>query len=242
MCADEKNQNKKIEALKQEFVSIISHQMRTPLAATKWNLESLIENKKGNELNDWQTSKLREAYQSNERMINLVEDIMNLSQIDKGHVQLNLDKVDMSILCREVAQQNAIFAKANNVEIKVEIDEKTPPIKADRNKLMQVIDNLVNNAIKYTQGKGVVTISSESHNGQVTFAVTDQGIGIPKDQYDRIFEKFFRAKNAVSNQADGSGLGLYVVQKLIESHQGKIWFESEVDQGTTFYFSLPKYS
>lgn len=238
---EDQNKNKKIDALKQEFVSIISHQMRTPLSATKWNLEALLENKKGNKLNDWQQAKLRDAYQSNERMINLVDDIMNLSQIDEGRIQLNLDKVDLSILCREIAQQNAIFAKANNIVIKVEIDEQIPAVKGDRHKLAQVIDNLINNAIKYTQGKGVITISARIEGSAVVFSLTDQGIGIPPAAHERVFEKFFRAPNAVSNQTDGTGLGLYVVQKLIQAHGGRIWFESELGQGTTFYFNLPIY-
>ena len=230
-----------VEELKTEFVSIVSHQMRTPLSAVKWNLESLLDNKRGNALNSWQKDKIRSAYQCNERMINLVDDLLNLSQLDSGQVQLNLEKIDMNVLCREIAQQNAVFAKANNVKIIINEAASLSPILGDRNKLTQVIDNLVNNAIKYSRGHGQITLSAQPKKQAVEFSVQDQGIGIPKENQPYIFQKFFRGHNALHNQADGTGLGLFIAKRLIELQQGKMWFESIPHQGTCIYFTLPKY-
>ncbi len=230
----------KVDKLKNEFVSIISHQMRTPLSAIKWNLETLLENKKGQPLNRWQTSKLEETYQRTERLINLVDDLANLAKIDAGRVQLKLDSLDLPTLFKEVIAQTAIYAKANNVDISLALPAKLPLVRADRNKILQVLDNLVNNAIKYSRGRGQVKITGQAEGSLVVFSLADQGIGIPAAEQPRIFEKFFRASNASASQTEGTGLGLYVARRIVELHGGRMWFESTADQGTTFYFSLPQ--
>lgn len=232
--------NRQIDKLKKEFVSLVSHQMRTPLAAIKWNLEALLENKKGKPLNAWQKEKLTEAYQSNEREIELVNDMLNLSKIEAGKIDIILDKLNMHEVFKEVIQEMQMYAHANNVAIKVKFDAKSiPTVHADRGKIIQVIDNLISNAIKYTKGKGQVDINAEVNGEMVEFSVKDKGIGIPPEHQKRIFDKFFRAENAVSTQAEGSGLGLYIVRRLVEVQKGKIWFNSVQGKGTTFYFSLP---
>lgn len=229
-----------VERLKSEFVSIAAHQLRTPLTSIKWILTSLIGGDFGS-LNDEQKEYLQKTNQSNERMINLVDDLLNLSRIEEGrYIQ---DKSNFSL--EEVIQKNieAISTKLTKKKLEILFRNEAGHIQimADKEKINLVIQNLIENAANYSleSGKISVFLREDKEKNEVVFQVEDSGIGIPEDQKDRIFTKFFRAQNAIHAETVGSGLGLFINKNIIESHGGKIWFLSEKDKGAIFSFSLP---
>ncbi len=229
--------------LRSEFVSIVSHQLRTPASAVKWYLETLIDNRRGNELNEWQVDKLHQAYQSNERMISLINDLLNVSRLDSGKFLLKPTEVSLYKLFEEVKDELYHFAHAHNVDIVNKAPADLPVVSADRDKVREVILNLVNNAIKYSPpGHREVVISTRIQDGFVESSVQDQGIGVPAKDQAHLFEKFYRADNAIESQTEGSGLGLYIAREIVRLHGGDIWLTSKEGVGTTVYFSLPIYA
>lgn len=230
-----------ISRMKSEFVSIVSHQLRTPLSAIKWFLETLIENKRQDPMSDRQKDYLQQAYQSNERMILLINDLLSVSRLESGKMaEKDMNPIQVVDTFNSVVEELQAFARANNVEIQVNLDKNTlPAVRTDENHIRQVIQNITSNAIKYTRGKQTVTINGTIEGDKVIFSVTDQGIGINEEDKKRLFDPFFRADNALATQAEGSGLGLYICKLLLEFNNGAIWFESQEGVGSTFYFSLP---
>lgn len=226
--------------LRSEFVSIVSHQLRTPASAVKWYLEALIDNRRGNPLNDWQQDKLHQAYQSNERMIHLINDLLNVSRLDSGRFELHPKALAVGQLVDEVIAELVHFASAHNVEIVNNLPDTLPNVLADADKLREVLMNFLTNAIKYSRpGHRVVQIGAAAQGHMIEFFVEDQGIGIPKKDLVHIFEKFYRADNAIESQTEGSGLGLYIAREIIQLQGGQIRLTSEEHHGTTIYFSLP---
>lgn len=226
--------------LRSEFVSITSHQLRTPASAVKWYLESLIDNRRGNELNDWQQDKLHQAYQSNERMIHLINDLLNVSRLDSGRFELRPKSVSIQAIVDEVKSELIHFASAHNVELDNTIPTDTHQVTADPDKVREVIMNLLTNAIKYSKpGHRVVTIAAKPQSQLIEFSVADHGIGIPEKDVQHLFEKFYRADNAIESQTEGSGLGLYIAREIIRMHGGDISVASREGEGTTVAFTLP---
>lgn len=230
-----------INRMKSEFVSIVSHQLRTPLSAIKWFLETLIENHQNDPISDRQRDYLEQAFQSNERMIILINDLLNVSRLESGRVRNDPTSIDVATIFRSVIQEMEIFAHANNVTIDCTFCEKTiPDVYVDPGKIRQVIQNLLSNGVKYTRGKETLRIEVEVRPKEIEFRIQDQGIGIPESDQQRLFEPFFRAENAIATQAEGSGLGLYICKMLLEFNGGRIWVESTVGKGSTFFFTLPR--
>ncbi|EKD88846.1 MAG: hypothetical protein ACD_34C00305G0003 [uncultured bacterium] len=228
--------------LRSEFVSIVSHQLRTPASAVKWYLETLIDNRRGNPVNEWQSDKMHQAYQSNERMISLINDLLNVSRLDSGKFELHPKNVDLRLMIDEVKGELVHFASAHNIEIISRLADGLPTVTADSDKVREVILNLLTNAIKYNRpGHHEVIVAAAVKEKMVEVSVQDQGIGIPKKGQDHMFEKFYRADNAVESQTEGSGLGLYIAREIIRLHGGDIWLTSEEGVGTTVYFNLPIY-
>ena len=230
---------KRLEKMKTEFVSIASHQLRTPLTGIKWFSELLLDEKAGR-LTKYQKSYLKEISDSNKRMISLVNDLLEVSHIDdKEKYPLSMTQGDFAEFIQKAVSQQAVIAKMKKVTIQLDPScSKKLLLTLDWVKMDQVIQNILNNAIKFSPEKGTIEIVCKRPNGQIVCGVTDHGLGIPAAQQSRIFEKFFRADNAV-NAGTGTGLGLYIAKSILEVHHGKIWFESKENHGTTFYFSLP---
>ncbi|MDP3970179.1 MAG: ATP-binding protein [bacterium] len=234
------SQEKELMRLKSEFVSIVSHQLRTPASTVKWYIEALLDNRHGKELNAWQISKLQQSYQSNERMIDLINDLLNVSRLESGRIDVHPEELNLRVLFDEAIKEMVHFAKAHNIELHNTISKDIPLVYADKGKIREVIINFLSNAIKYTKsGHHTITIGAEQNADAIEYWVKDEGIGIPSKDIAHIFEKFFRSDNAIESQTEGSGLGLYIARQIILLHNGDVRIESVKDEGTTIYFSLP---
>lgn len=227
--------------MKTEFVSIASHQLRTPLSAMRWTINLLEDNRVG-EMGSEQKKYLELVKEGNERMIKLVNDLLDVSRIEMGRVLLQPGQTNLYVLIEKTVKDLSEIAKQSNIEIKLEAEETLPNVYVDPGKLSMVIQNLIDNAIKYSRGRGEIKIKAEKDGKFVKVAIQDQGVGIPQNQQKQIFQKFFRSDNALKNQTAGTGLGLFIAKSVVEESKGKIWFESKLDQGTTFFFTLPIYS
>ena len=229
-----------VEKLKTEFVTISAHQLRTPLSAIKWTIRMLLDGDVG-ELTDEQTEFLKKAYQSNERMVNLVNDLLNVTRIEEGRYLYNPEELDMIELIEKTIIPLKEIAERKNLKFEfLKPKEKEIKVRVDKEKISLAISNLVDNAINYTkEGKISIQFEYDSKDKQVKFSVKDTGIGISEEQQKRLFSKFFRGINAIKAETEGTGLGLFIAKNIIEAHGGRIWFESEEGKGTTFYFTLP---
>lgn len=240
MIFRDSSKERELMRLKSEFVSIVSHQLRTPASAVKWYLESTIENRHGNPLNDWQIDKLQQAYQSNERMIQLINDLLNVSRLDSGKFNIKPTSISLLTLFEESIKELTHFSAAHNVEIINNIPQAMPNILVDADKIREVIVNIMSNAIKYSRpGHHAVTVEAKQDGRYVECAVRDEGIGIPEADLVHIFDKFYRADNAVESQTEGSGLGLYIARQIVRAHGGDMHLESIEGDGTAIYFRLP---
>jgi len=231
---------KEVNRMKSEFVSVASHQLRTPLTSIRLFIEMLERGDVG-KLNKDQKEYIENVSQSTRSMIQLVNDLLNLSRIESGKLKIETQSVQLDILIQEIITEADIIAKEKNCEIIFNKQEKSAPmVLTDANLLRQVIHNLVTNAIRYSlPDKCGINIYLQKKKDFYVISVADSGIGIPEEIKERIFGKFFRADNAVKTSTDGSGLGLYVAKMIIERLGGEIWFESKEGEGTTFSIKLP---
>ncbi len=230
---------KLVEKMKTEFVSISAHQLRTPLSVVKWTLKMLLDGDLG-KITDEQREFIEKTYKSNERMIALINDLLNVTRIEEGRYLYKPVLTDLQDIVQSVinSYQEEIKKRKLRFEFK-KLEGKLPKVTIDAEKMNLVIQNLLENAIRYTPPDGAVTISLTCGKEEIEFKIQDTGVGIPKDQQERIFTKFFRGANIIRIDTEGSGFGLYITKNIIESHGGKIWFESEENKGSTFYFTLP---
>lgn len=230
---------KLIDIMKSEFVSLTAHQLRTPLSAMKWTMKMILDGELG-KINKEQREFLTDSYDSNERMIYLINDLLNIARIEEGKFLYELTLVDLLEMVQMII--TSFREKARERKIKIEFKKPTkaiPKLMLDSKKIKMAIENLLDNAIRYNLSGGKVIISLDMVGNEVRFSIKDSGVGIPKSQQRRLFTKFFRAINVMKMDTRGSGLGLYIVKNIIETHKGKIWFESKLNKGTTFYFTLP---
>ena len=225
--------------MKTEFVSIASHQLRTPLSAIRWTLNLINDGRISNPTD--MATYLNLVKENNERMIRLVNDLLDVSRIEMGRMAFFPKQTNIYVLLEKIVKTSAPFAQANNVTLSMEAPETLPNVMTDPEKISITIQNLVDNAIKYTKEKGEVKVSMEADSKFVKIAIKDKGVGIPESQQKHIFKKFFRSDNIMKNQTVGTGLGLFIARSIVEGNKGKIWFESKEGEGTTFFFTLPIY-
>ena len=221
-----------------DFISIVSHQLRNPLASTRLSLEMILGGDLGPLTSD-QEEYLRMLYNDNERMIQLVKDFLTLSAIERGDIKLNPQPLDLKGLTEEVIQELTAFAAAHNTKISYTAPEKLPLVIGDKLKLIQVITNIIDNAIKYTRPGGTITITLSADTKEIKFEIKDKGIGIPEKDKNEIFTKFYRASNAGAVHPEGTGIGLYIAKAIVEKSEGQIDFTSKENEGSTFWFTLP---
>lgn len=226
-----------LDHAKSEFVSIAAHQLRTPLSALKWAQQMLIDGEAG-QISESQKNLLLQSQESVRRMVTLVNDLLVADHLEYGKVAYNFQNV-----CpEEVLSKMVLELKPMADEHKIKIDcnfESKSLINADPERIKEAFLNVINNAIKYSPDGGTVTIRANYGMGKVVFSITDTGIGIPEIDRNRLFEKFVRMENAKKVDANGSGLGLFIVKKVIDAHGGKIWFTSMEGQGSTFFIEFP---
>jgi len=224
--------------LKTEFVNIVAHQLRTPLSAIRWSVGFLLGGK-ATRLNSQQYEQI-ELIQSNvKRLIRLVDDLLDVSRVEQGRIVLKKEKIDLGELAKEMIEQYSSYARASDISLKLKAEKKLPLISADSEKIKIVLQNLIDNAIRYSKKSGKVQIKLSKENGYIKCEVKDNGVGIPKNEQKYIFRKFFRSSNILRRQTRGTGLGLFITKAFINLHNGRIGFKSEENKGSVFWFELP---
>jgi signal transduction histidine kinase len=237
---EENERLKRVIATKAEMVSINVHQIRTLLSAVKWIIKMFLDGDLG-KLTTEQDSLLRKAYEGNERMLVTASEMLLINKtesiVEKPYVFENVNIVDII--------ENSIFDFSGEVNVKgieiifIKSKEGTSFIRADKEKIRIVFQNLLENAVKYSNNHSKIFISTRQKDGFIEVSVKDTGIGIASVGKEKIFDRFFRGENAQKKEAIGSGIGLFTTKKIIEEHKGKIWFESTENQGSTFFFTIP---
>ena len=228
---------RKLERIRRDFVANVSHEFKTPLTAIQGFAETLL----AGAIDDPQNRIrfLEIILEHSRRLARLTDDLLKLSKMDADKLELEIRRLSVSVFvesCIETAQRPA----ANkDLRISVKLPERLPDIAADRRRLAEVLQNLLDNAMQYTPAGGQIMVSASANGAEMTFTVSDTGIGIPQADQPRIFERFYRVDVARSREVGGTGLGLSIAKHLVEAHGGRIWVHSEVGQGSQFYFTVP---
>ncbi|NQV00903.1 MAG: HAMP domain-containing histidine kinase [Parcubacteria group bacterium] len=223
--------------MKSEFVSIVSHQLRTPLTSIKWTL-NLMMLKEKDSLTKEQLEKLITIKESNQRMVNLVNDLLNISRIEQGQLNLKPEKISLEKTIQDLIKEYSALAKASNIEFSLK-SEFLPLVLIDKQGIELILRNLIDNAVRYTKGKGLIKIKLIKKNNSVRCEIQDSGVGIPNKDKRKIFQKFFRSQNIMKYQTQGTGLGLFIAKSVINASKGSIGFQSQENKGSTFWFELP---
>jgi PAS domain S-box-containing protein len=227
-----------LDRIKNEFISTVSHELRTPLTSIKGSL-GLIASGAVGDLPDSMQTMLKISLQNSDRLILLINDILDMEKILLGKMELQFKPTDLAELVNEAIELNEGYADEYGITFtRVRCDEESTVL-GDRDRLMQVLTNLISNAAKFSNEGGQVELYVERHKGAIRVSVKDYGIGIPDAFRDHIFEKFAQVDMTSSRQKGGTGLGLNISKALIEKHGGTLDFETEVDTGSTFHFTLP---
>jgi len=226
---------KQLERTREEFVANVSHELRTPLSHIKGYVETLLSGAK----DDPQVSVrfLQTIERNAERLKLLIEDLLTISELESGRVQLNLQSFSLRSVVEKVAEDFKARAAAKSVSLAVDLPDLR--VQADAGRVDQVLANLVDNAIKYGRAGGHVRIGARESNAQVEVCVQDDGPGLPAEALERVFERFYRVDKARSREQGGTGLGLSIVKHIVQTHGGKVWATSDPGRGATFFFTLP---
>lgn len=230
---------KKLDDAKSEFISIASHQLRTPLTAVKGYVSMILENSYG-EIPKTMDQPLKNVYASNERLIGLVNDILNISKIEAGKMEMDLENTSLEELILDIINELRIKADAKKLYLTyVKPRVAIPLLMIDKTKIRQAILNFIDNSIKYTE-KGGTTVKLLSIGPKIRIEISDTGMGITKEDLPRLFESFSRGRNGSVGRPEGTGLGLYIARRFVEMHKGKVWAESEgKGKGSAFFIELP---
>jgi two-component system sensor histidine kinase VicK len=235
-------EQEKIEAERKQFVSNVSHELRTPLTSMRSYIEALADGA-------WQDPELAPRFlevtqNETDRMIRMIQDLLHLSRIDSGKSELELEIVDLTELMDHVLGRFEMLIQSqeyeeNHYHIKRDLLDESVFVEVDPDRMIQVLDNILNNAIKYSPDGGTITGRMRIRQDKAVISISDEGMGIPKSDLNKIFSRFYRVDRARSRAMGGSGLGLAISQEVVEQHGGRIWAESTIGEGTTFHLSLP---
>lgn len=232
------SQLRHLDEVKDEFMSMASHQLRTPLTSIKGYLSMVLEEDMG-KITPQQRTVLNEAFNSSERMVRLIADFLNVSRLQTGKFIVERSPADIVSVVRSEVESLKMIAKTHDMKLTYHAKDDKFIIPVDEAKLRQVIMNFIDNAIYYSRANSTIDVSLEQIGNEIAFKVVDTGIGVPKDEQDMLFNKFFRAKNARQQRPDGTGVGLYLAKKVVTAHGGKMIFSSVEGQGSTFGFRIP---
>jgi two-component system sensor histidine kinase GlrK len=231
-------QLKMVDKMKSEFFSSMSHELRTPLTSIKEGI-SLLQDGVGGTTTEKQNRLLAILSEESKRLIDLVNSLLDLSKMEAGMMTYTFEQENLAPLIKRAMTEMIPLVEAKKITLRTKIEEKLPAIKIDRERILQVLRNLIGNALKFTSEGGQVKVSAQFINREVQISVSDTGPGIPKENLSNIFEKFHQAPLKNSDQSKGTGLGLTIVKHIIIAHGGKVWAESEPGKGSSFIFILP---
>jgi signal transduction histidine kinase len=231
-------QLQRLDEVKDEFLSIASHQLRTPLTSIKGYVDMLLEGDFG-EVSGRQREVLDDIFTSSERMVQLINDFLNVSRIQTGKFALERRPTDLEELIEKEIKLMSASLEQRNLKIDWQCDEMMPLLNVDTDKIRQVVVNMIDNAVYYSRPNSTIKVRLDKELDNLIFTVTDTGIGVPAKDQANLFGKFFRASNARKRRPDGTGVGLYLAKKIIDTHGGEIIFKSVEGEGSTFGFKLP---
>ncbi len=231
-------QLQRLDEAKNEFISMASHQLRTPLTSIKGYLDMVLQGDLG-KISATQKAVLSEAFVSSERMVTLINDFLNVSRLQTGKFAIDRVEGDLKEVIKEQLGMLSVVAKQHDLTIKDSIDPKVPLMNIDIDKLRQVTLNFIDNAIYYSKPNTIIHVKLAKEGNDIVFTVKDTGIGVPEDEQARLFGRFFRATNAKKRRPDGTGVGLFLAKKIVTLHGGKVIFNSKENKGSTFGFQIP---
>ncbi|MDY6959136.1 MAG: HAMP domain-containing sensor histidine kinase, partial [Halobacteriota archaeon] len=229
---------KAVDTMKSEFAAIATHEIGTPLSVIKTNTEMLKDGMFGN-LTKAQQERLEVIKKNTDHLVKLNREMMDISRIDSGRLKLKKEPALINDLVLNVAKDMQTFAENKDLEITVDLPKEGLLLNCDGDRVRQVVNNLVKNAIKFTPEHGKIGLGVENLEKFVLVKVSDNGIGIPKEEHENIFKRFYELGDYLSHESGGTGLGLAIVKGIVEAHGGEVWTESELGEGSTFYFTLP---
>lgn len=228
-----------VSQIKSQFVTVAAHQLRTPLSALKWSLRLMLDGDMG-EINERQREFLQQSYQTNEHIIHLINDFLDISRIEEGRFGFQFQKTRILDTIQKAVE--ASLAQAVIRDVRVSFIKEAPAdleIIADESRIFTAMINILDNAVRYSNSGSEVIVRAAMVKNMLEVQVTDSGVGIPAIEQSKIFSRFYRASNALRQQTEGSGLGLFIAKNIIERHGGTIGFTSEEQKGTTIFFVLP---
>lgn len=231
-------QLQRLDEAKDEFISMASHQLRTPLTSVKGYIDMVLEGDAG-EIDDMQRHLLSEAFSSSERMVHLINDFLNVSRLQTGKFIIEKVPTDMANLVRQEVDSLEVNAKQRQMTFDLKLGKSIPKIMVDESKIRQVIMNFLDNSLYYSHADTAIVVRLKAKGGQLELTVKDTGIGVPEKEQAQLFTKFYRASNARRQRPDGTGVGLFLAKKVITAHGGHMLFHSEEGKGSTFGFVLP---
>ena len=226
---------KELDVAKTNFIATVSHELKTPLASSDFSLKLLLDERTG-ALSVAQKELVENLKDDNSRMLKILSELLNMSQVESGRIQLNIQKISPAEIVESAVHAVAVNAKEKEIIMQENIAAQLPLIQADADKTTWVLNNFLTNAIKYSFNRSTVSITVKVENEEIVFSVTDHGPGIDKEYLPRLFERYFQVPGS---KEKGTGLGLAISKEFIEAQHGRIWVESEIGRGSSFYFSLP---
>ncbi len=229
---------KKLELVRKEFVANVSHELRTPLSVIKGYAETLVDGHHDMPIDD-RDRFLKTIQRHTERLNSLLEDLLTLSKLESINPGLRRESTDISVLLNGVMEDYQARPAAQEHKMTLDVDPAIEPLLIDPLKVTQVLENLLDNALKYTPKGSHINIRAKRKDCEVEFCIQDNGPGIPEDDLPHLFERFYRVDKGRSRDKGGTGLGLSIVKHIVQLHHGRVWVESALGQGTTFYFTLP---
>jgi two-component system sensor histidine kinase GlrK len=230
---------KEIDKMKSDFISLMSHELRTPLTTIKEGSNLYLEGLEVGIARDKQKRLLTIINEECNRLINLVSSLLDLSKMEAGMMDYNFNEADLPPLIHKITEEMEPLAETKNIRLEKSLSRTLPHIRIDTERMLQVLRNLVGNAVKFTPNEGCVQISARSEDQGLKVSVSDSGQGISKEKIDAVFDKYHQASLTSSSKFKGTGLGLSIVRQIINAHGGKVWVENTSEKGSTFSFVLP---